>query len=48
MRSTMLTERMSGLALLHTYIHMEIDIDIVINEFAGSKGRKLDLLWNVD
>ena len=27
---------------------MEIDIDIIINEFAASKGRKLDLLWNVD
>ena len=26
-RSTMLTERMSGLALLHAYRHMEIDID---------------------
>ena len=44
MRSTMLTERMSGLALLHAYRHMEIDIDIIINEFAASKGRKLDLL----
>ena len=30
------------LALLHAYRHMEIDIDIIINEF------KLDLLWNVD
>jgi len=39
---------MSGLALLHAYRHMEIDIDIIINEFAASKGRKLDLLWNVD
>jgi len=48
MRSTMLTERMSGLALLHAYRHMEIDIDIIINKFAASKGRKLDLLWNVD
>jgi len=44
MRSTMLTERMSGLALLYAYRHMEIDIDIIINEFAASKGRKLDLL----
>jgi len=24
------------------------DIDIIINEFAASKGRKLYLLWNVD
>ena len=48
MRSTILTEQMSGLALLHAYRHMEIYIDIVINEFAVSKGRKLDLLWHVD
>ena len=48
MRSTILTERMSGLAVLHAYRHMEIDIDIIIYEFAASKGRKLDLLWNVD
>jgi len=32
----------------NVYRHMEIDIDIIINEFAASKGRKLDLLWNVD
>jgi len=44
MRSTILTERMSGLAVLHAYRHMEIDIDIIIYEFAASKGRKLDLL----
>ena len=42
MRSTMSTERMSGLAVLHSYRHMDIDIENVIIQFAGKKDRKLD------
>ena len=33
-RSTMLTERLSSLAVLHCYKHWEIDINKVIDSFA--------------
>ncbi|XP_045206232.1 uncharacterized protein LOC123558418 [Mercenaria mercenaria] len=42
MRSTVSTERMSGLAMLHSYRTIDIDIENIIIQFAGKKDRKLD------
>ena len=44
-RSTMLTERLSSLALLHCYKHCEIDIEKVIDSFAVKKKRRLGFLF---
>ena len=40
-RSTMLTERLSSLALMHTYREMSIDPERVISDFCASKPRRL-------
>ena len=40
--SSMSAECMSGLAMLHSYKHMAIDIENVIIWFAGKMDRKLD------
>ncbi|XP_060585819.1 uncharacterized protein LOC132741624 [Ruditapes philippinarum] len=42
LRSTMRTERMSSLAILHIHKDMDVDISKIINTFASKKGRKLD------
>lgn len=44
LRSTMTSQRMSGLAMLHSYKNVHIDIDKIINEFVGKSNRKLDFL----
>ena len=44
MRSTMGQERLSGLALLHVHSDIDIDIDLIINQFAASQPRRLELL----
>ncbi|XP_052799033.1 zinc finger MYM-type protein 1-like [Mya arenaria] len=44
LRSTMRTERMTGLALMHVYRDVNIDIDQVVSKFAGSKSRRLDFV----
>lgn len=44
LRSTMRTERMTGLALMHVYRDVNIDIDQVVMKFAGSKSRRLDFV----
>ena len=41
MRSTMKTERLSALALMHAYRDTPIDTDIVIREFCAKKKRRL-------
>ncbi|XP_052783217.1 zinc finger MYM-type protein 1-like [Mya arenaria] len=41
LRSTMSTDRMSSLALLHIHKDMDVDINNVINTFASRKCRKL-------
>ncbi|KAJ8297606.1 hypothetical protein KUTeg_024137 [Tegillarca granosa] len=43
-RSTMTSQRMSGLAMLHSYKNVHIDIDKIINEFVGKSNRKLGFL----
>ena len=41
MRSTMKTERLYALALMHAYRDTPIDTDIVIREFCTIKNRRL-------
>ena len=41
MRSTMKTERLSALVLMHAYRDSPIDTDIVIREFCAKKNRRL-------
>ena len=45
LRSTMRTERLSSLALMHAYKHVNIDIQDVINVFADRKPRRLAFLF---
>ncbi|MCG7879675.1 MAG: hAT family dimerization domain-containing protein [Candidatus Thiodiazotropha endolucinida] len=45
LRSTMTTERLSSLALLHAYKDVDIDVQQVINEFADRKDRRLAFLF---
>ncbi|XP_033762649.1 zinc finger MYM-type protein 1-like [Pecten maximus] len=42
LRSTMSTTRLSGLAMLHSYRHMQLDIEDILDKFAGKKGRTMD------
>ena len=44
-RSTMLTERLSFLALMHAYKEMPIDPERVISDFCASKPRRLAFEW---
>lgn len=44
LRTTMRTDRLSALALLHIYRDVPIDRQNVITKFASLKGRKLDFL----
>lgn len=46
LRLTMKTDRLSSLALMHAYKHIEIDIQEVINVFADRKLRRLAFLFN--
>ena len=39
---TMSAERLSGQAMLHSYIHKDIGIENVIIQFASKKDRKSD------
>ena len=41
MRSTMLTKRLSSLAVMHAYIEMPIDLERVTRDFCASKPRRL-------
>jgi len=45
LRATMGGERMSSLALLHAYREREIDIDMVVSEFAMQKPRRLAFVF---
>ncbi|KAH3881071.1 hypothetical protein DPMN_004995 [Dreissena polymorpha] len=47
LRSTMGTERMSGLALLTIHREREIDLEEVVDVFARRKERRLALLFRV-
>jgi len=47
-RSTMLTERLSALAVLHAYKHWHIDVEKVIDVFAVKKTRRLGFLFAAD
>ena len=40
-RSTMETERLVALALMHAYRDMPIDVEAVIREFCAKKNRRL-------
>ena len=44
LRSAMIDGTLNSLAILHIYSHKDFDIDDVITEFAGLKGRHL-ALW---
>ena len=46
-RSTMETERLAALALMHAYWDMPIDEEAVIREFCAKKNRRLafEFLW---
>ena len=46
-RSTMSTERMSGLGLLHIHREREINAERVVDKFARRKERRLALLFKV-
>ncbi|VDI06908.1 Hypothetical predicted protein [Mytilus galloprovincialis] len=45
-RSTMHTERLSSLSILHAYKHWEIDTEKVIDTFAVKKKRRLGFLFS--
>ena len=45
LRATMLTERLSSLALLHAHKHMPINIDSVIQRFSERKNRRLAFVF---
>ena len=45
LRSTMTTERMSGLALLHVHKDTELDAEPIIYQFSRQKNRRLALLF---
>ena len=47
LRSTMSTERMSGLGLLHIHREREINTERVVDKFARRKERRLALLFKV-
>ena len=47
LRATMKTERLSSLALMHVYKHVQIDTKEVINVFADRKLRRLAFLFRV-
>ena len=47
LRSTMSTERMSGLGLLNIYREREINVEEVVDIFARRKERRLALLFRV-
>ena len=44
MRTTMTEERMNGLLLTHIHYDMELDIDVIIDEFARCRPRRMELL----
>lgn len=44
LRATMRTECMIGLALMHVYRDVNIDIGLVVTRFAGSKSRRMDFV----
>jgi hypothetical protein len=46
LRSTMTTERLSGLAMLHAHKDMEVDTEAVVQDFAQGKRRRLVFLFN--
>ena len=41
LRSTMKTEQLSALALMHAYRDMPIDVEALIREFCAKKNRRL-------
>ena len=47
LRSTMLTERLAALALIHAYRDIAIDVEAVILEFCAKKNSRLafEFLW---
>ena len=47
LRSTMSTQRMSGLGLLNIYREREINAERVVDVFARRKERRLALLFRV-
>ncbi|XP_055999533.1 uncharacterized protein LOC130047879 [Ostrea edulis] len=46
LRSTMTTERLSGLAMLHAHKDMGVDTEAVVRDFAQGKSRRLVFLFN--
>ena len=44
LRSTMTTERMSGLAVMHVHKDTELDVECIIHKFTHHKNRRLALL----
>lgn len=47
LRSTMTTERMSGLGLMNIYSERNINAEHVVDIFARKKGRRLALLFRI-
>ena len=43
MRGTMSQERLNGLALLHTHRHMSLNIEELVDKFAGEQPRRMRL-----
>ncbi|CAH2015035.1 unnamed protein product [Acanthoscelides obtectus] len=44
LRSTMLQERLVGLALLYMHSDIKIDVNTILDRFASKNNRRLDLL----
>ena len=45
LRSTMTTERMLGLALMHVHKDTEMDAEPIIHQFSRQKNRRLALIF---
>ncbi|KAH3695238.1 hypothetical protein DPMN_082695 [Dreissena polymorpha] len=45
LRSTMVTERLSGLGVLNLYREKELDPDRIVDIFANNQNRRLALLF---
>ena len=49
LRSTMSENRLNGLGLMHVYKDMDLDVETIIDMFAGLKPRRMCLTdWSAD
>jgi hypothetical protein len=44
MRSTMAEDRINGLAMLHIHYNLEVDVDVIIDQFARLHPRRMEFI----